>query len=60
MTNPPEATVVKKPSRIYKCGICLAPLRDQEWVYSPHSGERYCEVSEWEACSERAFKRSGK
>lgn len=45
------------PKRAYRCAICGIGLRDQQWVYSHSTGERYCPPQEWEACSARTEKR---
>ena len=49
----------KKRRRVYVCGICGVTLKDEKWVYSATSGERYCLPSVWEACSVRAERRRG-
>ncbi len=45
--------------RTHVCGICGVTLKDEKWIYSQHSNERYCTVPEWNACHERADARRG-
>ena len=51
--------VKDKPKVTRVCGICGVALKNEEWVYSPSTGERYCLPSEWDACAIRADKPRG-
>lgn len=51
------ATKQKEQKTRKYCGICGIALRAERWIYSRHSNERYCPVSEWDACAERADKK---
>lgn len=33
---------MKPKIRIYVCGVCGRKLKNERWVYSGHTGARYC------------------
>lgn len=35
-----------QPPRVYHCAICGRKLKQDRWVYSSHTGSRYCWPSE--------------
>ena len=41
-------------TRTYRCALCNRRLRDERWIYSRHSGNRYCFPGE---CHRRAGKK---
>lgn len=36
----------KKPARTYRCAYCSRELKNERWVYSSHTGSRYCTPGE--------------
>jgi len=47
-----------KPSkRTYTCGVCSKTLKNERWIYSRHTGQRYCWPGECKA--DRTTKKEG-
>lgn len=40
----------------HTCARCGRTLRNGDWLYSRHTGNRFC--TEWKACDKRARRRS--
>jgi len=38
--EPPAPKPTSK--RTYTCGVCAKTLKDERWIYSQHTGQRYC------------------
>ena len=57
----PELVVMSTTTREYRCAVCRRKLRPERWVFSSHTGNRYClpgEGCETQAAIDRRLRKA--
>lgn len=51
-------TTATRTPPVHRCALCHTRLPAQQWIYSRHTGNRFC--LDYRACERRAKRRNGK